>query len=194
MPPKKEKKKTPKQIIAALEAEVASLKLERAAASLKSNDDSARLATTIETLKALLLSQQKEVDASRDAVEKELRLEISKLMAENERLKDAAGTARENAQGIVTLQGERIKLLKQVADAVASREAAEKAHAQHAHEMQSNINSLKARLETVFSDTLRTAVADEKKRCVYVCCVCWPPHQYHALDWRTQMMMVLVIP
>jgi hypothetical protein len=142
MPPKA-KKKTPKAMIKELEETVAALTAAGAADRLTADETAVRLAATIDGLKAVILTASRERDALHDATEKELRVELAAAKAELASARDAAAHASADAAAVAALQAERLGLLRQVTETVASREAAEKLHASEIHELQARITSLK---------------------------------------------------
>jgi hypothetical protein len=164
MPPKKAKAKTPKAIIKELEESLAHITAEKATHDLELMSTNHRLVGTIETLQTLVFQLRGERDSQHDAAEKELRMELASTRAEMATLRIEASHARQHAAAVQELERERVTLLRQVTEAVASREAAAQRNAAETHELKMTVTHLKGRLETVFGDTLRKAVAEEKKR------------------------------
>lgn len=160
----KAKAKPPKVIIKELETALQELQTAKAVREKELLDMNTRLTDTIDNLKSIILTQTKERDAVHETIEKELRYDLSTANHEIQKFKEELALSKANAAELRTLKGERMNLLRQLSEAIASREEAEKNHALETHDLTSRITGLKARLETVFNDTLRTAVAEEKKR------------------------------
>ena len=163
MPPKP-KKLSPKQLIALLEAELAALKLEKAATEQSLLDTNRRLATELGEMKAALVSLQREKGALSDIRERELRAELVELRAAKKRLEHVAANAARDAASVAALEAERLILLRQAQEAAAASALAGRTHAKEMADLQTQLSGLKMRLESTFADTLRTAVADEKRR------------------------------
>jgi hypothetical protein len=142
MPPKA-KKKTPKQQIKELEVALAAATAGAAATEHDLRSTAERLAGTIDGLKALVLTQQRERDASHDAAERELRMELGAAGARITQLRETAAHAREDAAAVALLERERVALLRETSEAVASCEALERRHAAETHELNNQIASLK---------------------------------------------------
>ena len=149
MPPKP-KKQTPKQLLAIAEARVAALTHENAVRERELGDTIARLAASIAECKQIILKQQQELASTFDARVAKLQVELSAERATVAALQQAALSTRAAQAESDTLEAERAHLLRQVAEAVASREAAERSHVADIMAMKQGMTSLRLRLEEKF--------------------------------------------
>ena len=149
MPPKA-KKKTPKQLLAEAEARGAALELELARREAELGDTIARLAGTVTQCKELIVKQDAQLARSFDAREVALRIELADARERIHRLQGEALQGREALAALDTHENERAQLLRQVAEAVGSREVMEKAHAAESYAQKQALVSLRAQMEEKF--------------------------------------------
>ena len=149
MPPKA-KKKTPKQLLAEAEARSAALALELARREAELGDTITRLAATVTECKGLILKQDAQLARSFDAREVALRIELADARERIHRLQGEALQGRQALAALDTHENERAQLLRQVAEAVGSREVMEKAHAAESFAQKQAIVSLRAQMEEKF--------------------------------------------
>lgn len=162
----KKKRKGPSaaKLLEATRVELEQEKLSRKQTEEEFMETSARLTSTIENLRQLVHKQQTISNDLHAAREKELKIALSEARAKLSMLEQTRVESLENEAVVKTLETERAKLLQQIAEVVSSREKAEKEHAAEVAALHISTNSLKARLQEIFRDSLQDAIDDEKKR------------------------------
>ena len=163
MPPSKPKKLTPKQQLAAAEARIAQLTLEMAAKEAALGDTIARLASTLTEYKAIIFKQTQQLETGFDVREKRLQAELTVARSRIAELERCAVDRGEAAAVAASAEAERQVLLRQVAEAVASREAAERAHAAELMATKQAMVSLRLRLEEKFKEAVEGACASARE-------------------------------
>jgi hypothetical protein len=164
MPPAKAKKLSPKQQLAAAEARIAQLTVEMAGKEKELGDTIARLAGTLSEYKAIIFKQNAQLESTFDVREKRLQVELSVARSRIAELERQSVDRGEAAAAAASAEAERSVLLRQVAEAVASREAAERAHAAEEMAMKQGLSSLRLRMEEKFKEAVEAACAAAREQ------------------------------
>jgi len=148
--PAKEKKKTPKQLLALAEARIGQLSLDLSAKERDLGDVIARLASSNSGLKDVIARQEMLIETSSNARELKLRVELSEAKAKIRELQEKVKLGREAFASQETQDAERQHLLRQLAEAVGTREIMEKAHAAEIYGFKSSMSQFTKQLEDKF--------------------------------------------
>ena len=160
----KEKKLSPKQVLAALELRLAQALADKASETSRLLETNHRLSTELQDLKGLLVALQREKQLTHEVKERELKAELAELKAKFAHAERLSCHAVQDAAAVAALSSERLILLAQVQEAAVQRGEQARAHAVETAALQAQVGGIRFRLESAFADSLRTAVADEKRR------------------------------
>jgi hypothetical protein len=144
------KKKSPKQLLAEAEAALLALAAEKAAREKELGDTIARLAGSLAECKALLASEAAASEGGLRVRESALRVELAAARARVRELEELLTVSREAGAAASVAETERMALLQQCAEVVASREHAERVHASEKAALVASQAAVRMRFEEAF--------------------------------------------